>query len=65
MTVGELIAKLQTYPSDAIVVSFHEDLPHPMHQIQQIHTADFMNLGEYRWVVVQAKQITKGSLNTP
>ena len=65
MTVAELIAILSKHKPEAIVVSFHEDVPPPMHQIQQIHAADYMSLGEYQWVVVQAKQITQGSLNTP
>jgi len=65
MTVAELIEKLQEFPPGATVVSFHDDAPPPMHQIQQIHTADYVNLGEHKWVVVQAKQITRGSLSTP
>ena len=65
MTVAELIAKLQTLPQDTIVVSFHDDAPPPMHQIQQIHAVDYVNFDKHKWVVIQAKQITPGSLNTP
>lgn len=58
MTAAELIAKLQAYPPEAEVMSFHEDIRTIItHQLQQVHTTDYMNAGGFKWVVIQAKGI--------
>ena len=67
MTVAELIQRLSGFDPDTKVVSYHEDLPKPLTQIQQINGADSLVLGSVRMVVMQGTAMTREWLepNTP
>ena len=65
MTVAELIEKLKTFPPETHVLSFHEDAPDRLHNMQKLEKAEYMKVGGYAWVVLQSKVMTYDWIGAP